>query len=178
MRQEKNIIIHIQSVYSYIPLDSSQYNVLCIISSIRVKCIQNLLASSSEIWIWYIQLSFKVISFLYYITIQPFFYSIHTEILTILWGPQSYILFQERNKTELVKYHFWLHTYSCLLPSYCRYDSFSTWLPFQYKLSDNVFTQLTMFAHCNIIKSGIIWPIHTEKKAFDRYNSIWGDLII
>ena len=28
-----------------------------------------------------------------------------------------------------------------------------------------------MFAHCNIIKSGIIWPIQTEKKAFDRYNS-------
>ena len=130
MRQEKNIIIHIQSVYSYIPLDSSQYNVLCIISSIHVKCIQNLFASSSEIWIWYIQLSFKVISFLYYITIQPFFYSIHTEILNILLGPQYIWLFQERNKTELVKYHFWLRTYICLLPSYCRYDSFTIWLPF------------------------------------------------
>ena len=82
-------------IYSYIPLDSSQYNVLCIISSIHVKSIQNLLASSSEIW--HIQLSFKIISFLYYIISTVLLQHTH-------WNPEcttGFIFIYDCSKKEI-----------------------------------------------------------------------------
>ena len=87
-------------IYSYIPLDSIQYNALCIISSIHVKSIQNLLVSSSEIW--YIQLSFKIISFCT-ILLQLFFYNIHIEILSVLLGSYSYMIVPRKKEIRTGK---------------------------------------------------------------------------
>ena len=137
-------------IYSYIPLDSSQYNVLCIISSIHVKSIQNLLASSSEIW--YIQLNFKIISFLYYIISTVLLQHTH-------WNPEcttGFIFIYDCSRKE-IKQNRWKITFGSthvfsILPAAGMIGHPLTWpgnTDWQTMLSLN---QLAMFAHCDIIK--------------------------